>query len=174
MLAMAVVLAVCPCWAQGPAAGTNHEAGNNAIREALPFVQVAAVVADRVRHRSLNNYTGVYISEDNWSWASQDDYIGPFLRVKFAKPRPERSAACVFSPDKEIALCVYFDGHTPFGLTTIRVGVSGHVEPHRVALSYEGLANKLLKNSEQKLDFTPMPLTSDDGRTLPGFQLKKK
>lgn len=171
------LLMASPARAQNQASGPNGAAEKNPVaqsKQALSFVKTAAVVADHVRHRWLNNYFGLYISPENWALASKDDYVGPFLRVKYAKPKAGRSIACVFSPDKDIALCVYFDGETPFGLATVKVGVSGRVDPYKVASSYEGLATRLLRDPEQKLEFVPADASTDDGQSLPGFMIKAR
>lgn len=141
---------------------------------ALPFVKIAGNVADRVRHRSLNNYLGIYVSPKNWQAASKDRDLGPFLVAKEARPKPGRSAACVFSPDRDIALCVYFDGETPFGVATVKVEVSGRIDPYRVRSSYEGVSKKLLKPGEQTLRFARSASTLDDGRVLPAFLITNR
>lgn len=178
MLLLAGLLILSSAPAQTAASGNGDTEKNVEVQraeaEALPFLRVTAVIADHLRHRSLNNYLGLYVSAQNWQAARTDRRVGPFLQVKYAKPKAGRSVACLFSSDWDIALCAYFDGDAPFGVATIKIGVSGHIDPYRVASSYEGVSTKLLKKSDQNLEFLPIEASTDDGRMLPAFELRKQ
>ncbi|HLW52358.1 MAG TPA: hypothetical protein VKW06_05910 [Candidatus Angelobacter sp.] len=160
-----------------PVASTGQAAQNNDSAEkdrALTLVKIAADVADNVRHRPLNNYIGIFVALNNFGAAAKDGDLGPFFQMKDARAKPGRSAACVISPDKEIGLCVYFDGDSPYGVATAKAGVSGKIDPHRVELSYQGASKDLLKKTRQKLDFLPGDVATDDGQVLPAFSIRAK
>lgn len=144
-------------------------------KDALFFVRIAGDVYGHLRHLTPNNFLAFYIDQENWNAAMLDRDLAPFLELKDArrrKTRNGRSAACIFSPDRGMGLCVYFDGESPFGVATARVSVSGRIEPQRVAYSYQGASKDLLKKNRQKLNFLPTGLIMDDGRILPAFLIK--
>lgn len=145
------------------------------MKDALFFVRIAGDVYGHLRHLTPNDFLAVYIDQENWNAAMRDRNLHPFLELKDArrrKTRNGRSAACIFSPTREMGLCVYFDGESPFGVATARVSVSGRIEPQRVANSYQGASKDLLKRNRQKLNFIPTGVVMDDGRTLPTFLIK--
>jgi hypothetical protein len=142
------------------------------IKEPLFFVKTTTAIYGHIRHLSPHDFLAIYIAPENWSAASKDGDLAPFLDVKDArtkKARYARSATCIFSPEKEMGLCVYFDGETPFGVATARVGVNGRIDAERVARSYQGVSKEMLKESRQKLNFTPTEAVTDDGQALPAW-----
>ena len=138
-------------------------------REPLFFVKVAANIASNVQPKSLNGYLAIYIEAKNWAAGLKDSDLGPFLKIKEAKPG--RSAACLFSDAKDAAICVYFDGDSAFGVAAVTVGASGKIEDKDVAAAYKTVTNEMLKKSEADLSFAPGDVSTDDGTSLPGFQI---
>ena len=135
--------------------------------EPLAFVKIAADVAGNVQHDMLNRSVGVYVSEQNWGSGLKDSDLGPFMKAKEAKP--DRSAVCFFTGPKDAAVCVYFDGNTPFGVIAVKAGSSGKIEPGDVAAAYKPVSKDMLKKGSDELSFTGGDVTADDGQTLPGF-----
>src|SRR5689334_1806217 len=67
--------------------------------DSLAFVKVAVNVGGNVQSDSLVGRLAIYISEKNWAETLKDGDLGPFLKVKEAKPG--RSAACIFTNEKD-------------------------------------------------------------------------
>ena len=133
--------------------------------EPLAFVKIAADVASNVQHDTLNGSLGIYISEQNWASGLKDNDLGPFLKVKEA----DRSAVCFFPEKKDSAVCVYFDGHAPFGVTAVKSGSSGKIEAGDIASTYEPVSKDMLKKGSEELSFTEAGVNADDGQALPAF-----
>jgi hypothetical protein len=157
MLAMVAVLAMA------------QNQPNAEKKTPLFFARIAADVAGNVQGQSLNGFTVIYLDQKNWTAALKDSDLGPFLKVKEAKPG--RSAACLFSGRKDSAICVYFDGEVPFGVAAIRAGASGKIEAGNVTAAYKAVSKEMLKNGDEALSFTPGAVASDDGTPLPAFQI---
>ncbi len=138
-------------------------------KEPLTFVKIAADVARNVQPQSLNGYLALYIDSQAWASGLKDSDLGPFLKVKEAKP--DRSAACLFSSAKDVAICVYFDGDTAFGVAAVKAGASGKIEPSDVPAAYKPVTKDMLKKGEQELRFEPGEAATDDGQPLPAFQV---
>jgi len=133
----------------------------------LFFVKIAANVAGNVQHETVEGSFGMYISEENWASGLKDGDLGPFLRVKEGKPG--RSAACLFSQDKDSAVCVYFDSDSPFGFAAAKAGASGKIEPGDVSAAYKPISKDVLKKGSSELTFGSYDLGTDDGQPLPAF-----
>ncbi|HEY6306948.1 MAG TPA: hypothetical protein VI488_10885 [Candidatus Angelobacter sp.] len=136
-------------------------------REPLFFVKIAADVAGNVQQSPLNGFLGLYVSSENWGSGLKDSDLGPFMKVKEAKPG--RSAACLFSDARDVAICVYFDGETPFGVAAVKAGASGKIEASDVAAAYKDLSKDMLKKGDQEFHFEPNDVATDDGQPIPGF-----
>jgi hypothetical protein len=135
--------------------------------EPLSFVKIAADVASNVQHDTVNGSLGIYISSQNWDAGLKDGDLGPFLKVKEAKA--DRSAVCFFTNQKDAAVCVYFDGNTPFGMTAIKAGSSGKIEAGDVAPTYRAVTKEMLKKGAEELGFSDGEISTDDGQALPAF-----
>ena len=136
----------------------------------LSFIKVAADVAGNVQHETVNNSLGLYIDEGNWASGLKDSDLGPFLKLKETKPG--RSAACLFSQAKDSAVCVYFDGRSPFGVVAVKAGANGSIAPEAVSAAYKAVSKEMLKHTAE-LNFTPTDLATDDGQPLPAFVVAK-
>lgn len=132
----------------------------------LSFIKVAGDVAANVQPETVNNSLGLYVEEGNWASGLKDSDLGPFLKVKEAKPG--RSAACLFSQAKDSAVCVYFDGRSPLGVVAAKAGANGSIAPEAVSAAYKAVSKEMLKHTAE-LNFTPTDLATDDGQTLPAF-----
>jgi hypothetical protein len=132
----------------------------------LSFIKVAADVAGNVQRETVNNSLGLYIDEGNWASGLKDSDLGPFFKLKEAKPG--RSAACLFSQTKDSAVCVYFDGRSPFGVVAVKAGANGSIAADAVSAAYKAVSKEMLKHTAE-LNFTPTNLATDDGQTLPAF-----
>ena len=135
--------------------------------EPLSFVKIAADVASNVQHDTVNGSLGIYISEKNWAAGLNDGDLGPFLKVKEAKP--DRSAVCFFTSQKDAAVCVYFDGNNPFGVTATKAGSSGKIEAADVASAYKPVSKDMLKKGAEEISFTEGEIATDDGQPLPAY-----
>jgi hypothetical protein len=135
------------------------------------FVKMATQVAGNVQDHSLDGYLGIYVSEQNWAAGLKDGDLGPFLKLKEAKPG--RSVAYLFSAAKDAAICVYFDGKSPFGVVAVRAGSGGSIETSAIAAAYKVVSKDLLKKSDQEWRFNPTEINTDDGVALPAFQIAK-
>jgi hypothetical protein len=138
-------------------------------KDPLFFVKIAADVAGNVQQASLNGFLGLYIDPQNWASGLKDSDLGPFLKVKEAKPG--LSAACLFSPNKDVAVCVYFDGDTPLGVAAAKAGASGKIEAADISAAYKPISKEMLKKGDKELRFDQGDVSTDDGQTLPAFSI---
>src|SRR5215471_7498288 len=132
----------------------------------LSFIKVAADVAGNVQRETVNKSVGLYVSEGNWASGLNDGDLGPFLKLKEAKP--DRSAACLFTQAKDSAVCVYFDGQSPFGVVAVKAGANGGIQPQAISAAYKAISKEMLKHTAE-LTFTPTNLATDEGQELPAF-----
>src|SRR5215467_505577 len=87
--------------AQSQPSTQNTEAQNT---DPLYFVRIAADVTVNVQQLGEGRL-GIYVSDKNWAEGLKDGDLGPFLKIKEAKPG--RSAAFLFNQAKDLAVCVY-------------------------------------------------------------------
>jgi hypothetical protein len=146
-------------------AGAQNQADQ--AKDALVFVKIAATVASNVQHDTVNGSTGIYIDEEHWGTASKDGDLGPFVKVKEAKPG--RSAACLFSESKDAAVCVYFDGKSAFGVAAVKAPAGSKIEAEAVAAAYKPVSKDMLKKGNEELNFRPAEVATDEGQPVPAF-----
>jgi hypothetical protein len=139
----------------------------------LFFVKTAADIDGNVQHESLAGYLGIYVSEQNWAAGLKDSDLGPFLKLKDAEAKPGRSVAFLYSTNKDAAICVYFDGKTPFGVVAVRAGAGGSIQAADIAAAYKSVSKDMLKKGDQEWHFEENPVNTDDGVSLPGYQISK-
>jgi len=166
MLAFVLLAVVCAA-AQGAQNQTNQEKQEK--KDALFFVKSAAEIAGVVEHEMVNGSLGIYIAEENWKAGLNDGDLGPFLKVKEGKAG--RSAACLFSQDKNSAVCVYFDGSSPFGVAAAKAGAGGKIEAADVSAAFKPVSKEMVGKGADELTFTPGPVSTDDGQELPAFAI---
>ena len=152
-----------------PAPAQNPPNAENA--DPLSFVKIATQIAGNVQEGSLDGRLGIYVSEKDWAEGLKDSDLGPFLKLKEAKPG--RSAAFVFSPMKDAAVCVYFDGKSPFGVVAVRAGASGSLQAADISAAYKPFSQDMLKKGDQEWHFEQNGVNTDDGTALPGFVIQK-
>jgi hypothetical protein len=138
-------------------------------KEPLFFVKIAADVAGNVQQAPLNGFLGLYIDDHSWPAGLKDGDLGPFLKAQEAKPG--RSAACLFSNAKDVGVCVYFDGDTPFGVVAVKAGASGKIEAGDVSAGYKAISKEMLKKADRELHFEQGDVSTDDGQPLPAFAI---
>jgi hypothetical protein len=138
----------------------------NDKNDPLSFIKVAADVAGNVQHETVNNSLGLYVGEGNWGSGLNDSDLGPFLKLKEAKPG--RSAACLFTQAKDSAVCVYFDGQSPFGVVAVKAGANGSIEAGSISAAYKAVSKDMLQHTAE-LTFTPTNLATDEGQELPAY-----
>jgi hypothetical protein len=136
-------------------------------KDPLPLVKIAADVAGNVQRDTVNGSLAIYLDDQNWAAGLKDSDLGPFLKLKEAKPG--RSATCLFTQSKDSAVCVYFDGDSPFGVAAVKAGASGKIEAGDIAAAYKPVTKEMLKKGGDELNFTPAPISTDDGQPLPAF-----
>jgi|SRR5215510_13942396 len=139
---------------------------NKEKNDPLSFIKVAADVAGNVQRETVNNALGLYVSEGNWASGLNDNDLRPFLKLKEAKPG--RSAACLFTQAKDSAVCVYFDGQSPFGVVAVRAGANGGMQPEAISDAYKAISKEMLKHTGE-FSFSPTNLATDEGQELPAF-----
>lgn len=137
----------------------------------LSFVKTATDIAGNVQHDSLVGRLAIYISEKNWAEGLKDGDLGPFLKIKDAKAG--RSAACIFTNEKDAAICVYFDGKDPFGVVAAKTSAGAAFKPEDISVAYKPVSKDMLKKGDQQFDFNNIELNTDDGTALPAFQIVK-
>ena len=146
---------------------TNQEKSRSKDKnDPLSFIKVAADVAGNVQRETVNKSLGLYVAEGNWASGLNDGDLGPFLKSKEAKPG--RSAACLFTQAKDSAVCVYFDGQSPFGVVAVKAGANGGIQPQAISAAYKAISKEMLKHTAE-LTFTPTTLATDEGQELPAF-----
>ena len=175
-LIFAGILAATFAIAQNQPATQNTETQNT---DPLYFVRIAADVTANLQH-DADGRLGIYVSDQNWAEGLKDSDLGPFLKIKEAKPG--RSAAFLFSPAKDSAVCVYFDGKSAFGVVAVKAGEGGSIKlrgwpcpphPTEISAAYHEINPALLKTSDQELHFSPTDVNTDDGVALPAFMVAK-
>jgi hypothetical protein len=151
------------------AAGQNQSGAEKT--DPLFFVKMATDVAGNVQHDSLDSHLGIYVSEQNWAAGLKDSDLGPFLKLKEAKA--SRSAAFVFSSNKDAAICVFFDGKSPFGVVAVRAGAGGGIQASDISAAYKPITRDMLKKGAQEWHFAETEVNADDGTSLPAFAITK-
>jgi hypothetical protein len=166
-----LVLAVALMTVAASAQNTPSQPSGEKVEKKDPlfFVKIAADVAGNVQTQSLNGFLGIYIDSQTWPSALKDGDLAPFVKLKEGKAG--RSAACLFSGEKDAAVCVFFDGDTPFGVTAAKAAASGKIEANDVAAAYKPITKDMLKKSDKALQFEAGDLNTDDGAPIPGFQI---
>jgi hypothetical protein len=135
----------------------------------LFFAGIASDVAGNVLHQSLNNYITTYMDQKIWAVGLKDSDFGPFLRTKEAKPG--RGADFLFSETKDVAICVYFDGDVPFGVSILHLRAGQKIADSDVLAAYKPVTKELLKKNSEDLRYTTTDMATDDGVALVAFQI---
>jgi hypothetical protein len=138
-------------------------------KDPLFFVQIAADVAGNVQTSSLNGFIVVYVDSQNWGSGLKDGDLGPFMKAK--EEKPGRSAACLFSGAKDVAICVYFDGDKPFGVAAVKADTTGKIDAGAVSAAYKNISPEMLKKSDRPWSFEQGNVNADDGQELPAFTI---
>ncbi|HEY6971235.1 MAG TPA: hypothetical protein VJA94_18640 [Candidatus Angelobacter sp.] len=136
----------------------------------LFFIKIAADVTANVQPFSEGRLA-IYVSEQNWAEGLKDSDLGPFLKVKEAKAG--RSAAFLFNEARDLAVCVYFDGKSAFGVVAVKAGTSGGIKPEDIAAAYKPITKDMLKKGIEEPHFSPSDVNTDDGVALPAFIVTK-
>lgn len=165
-LLLTVMLVTVLATAQNQPATANTEKA-----DPLDFVKIAADVARNVQQGSVDGYLGIYVSEQNWAEGLKDSDLGPFLKLKEAKAG--RSAAFLFTSAKDKAVCVYFDGKSPFGMVAVQAAAGGSIKPEDISAGFKPVSKDMLKKSEQQMQFNQTDINTDDGVSLPAFLIAK-
>jgi len=138
----------------------------------LSFMKIAAEVAGNVQQQSLEGFTGIYVDAQNWAAGAKDSDLGPFLKLKDVPAKPGRSAAFFFTAAKDAAICVYFDGKSPIGVAAVKAS-GGSIKADDISAAYKRVSKDMLKKGSQEYHFTEGGINTDDGTSLPGFQVSK-
>lgn len=139
----------------------------------LFFVKIATTVASNVRLSSLDGNLGIFVSEQHWADALKDSDLGPFFKLKEVEAKPGRSAACVFSQEKDAATCVYFDGTSPYGEASVKAGAQGGLQGIDIAAAYKSVSSEMLKKTDHQWRFDETDANTDDGVALPAFGISE-
>jgi hypothetical protein len=163
---MLVAMLAMTAIAQTQPDATKHDAD----QDPLSIVKIATDVAGNLAGHAMKGYIVIYLDQKTWTAGLNDGDLGPFLKVKEAKPG--RSVACLFSRDKDAATCVYFDAGTPFGVVAIKAGTSGKIENSDIPTAYKAVSPEMLKKRDDNLSFAPNDsIASDDGQKLTAYMI---
>lgn len=139
-------------------------------KNALKFVRTAADVATNVQSESIDGYTAIYVDPQNWTSASTDSDLGPFVAAQEASP--SHGMACLFSRTKNDVVCVYFDDERAYGLTTIKSDRNNPITATAVAASYKQTTKEILKKAPGKIAFSQIVIDLDNGQRLDAYLVK--
>jgi hypothetical protein len=134
----------------------------------LALVKTAAKIAGNTQPQDFNNFLAVYVDSQTWSAALKDGDLGPFLKLK--EEKPGRSAVLFFSPEKDIAISVFFDGDAAFGVTSAKAK-SGKIEASDISAAYKPVSKEMLKDAGQELQFNKSDVITDAGQALTAYQI---
>lgn len=150
-----------------PALAAAQSKTTTEAKDPLPLVKIAANVGSNIQDHSLSGFLAIYIDSQNWAAGLKDGDLGPFLKLKDAKPG--RSAVLIFSPEKDIAIAVFFDGDSAIGATSAKAK-SGEIESADIS-PVKPVAKDALKQPATDLEFTKGDVATDDGQSVPAFQI---
>jgi hypothetical protein len=136
-------------------------------RDPQSRIQIAINVTSNAQHQNLDGYLAIYVDPEKWAAGLKDGDLGPFLKLK--EQKPGRSAVFLFSPSKDSAIGVYFDGGTAFGMTAVKAGASGKIEASDISAGYKAVTKEMLKETGKEFQFEPSEISTDDGEPLPGY-----
>jgi len=138
----------------------------------LSLVKIAGDIAGNVQQQGLDTFLVIYVDDQTWPSGVNDGDLGPFLKTKEAKPG--RSAVFFFNQQKDAAVCVFFDGKTPFGVIAVKSASGASIQPGEVAPAYKPVTNEMLKKGDQEWHFKQIDaVNADDGKALAAFQVTK-
>jgi hypothetical protein len=147
---------------------TGQSKPDSEKKDPLSLVKIAANVVSNSQHQDLNDFLVIYVDQESWAAALKDSDLGPFLKLKETKPG--RSAVLFFSPDKDVAMSVFFDGESAFGVTAAKAK-NGKIEASDISSAYKPVSKDMLKETGQEFQFTKGDIATDDGQPLTGFQI---
>lgn len=150
-----------------PALAAVQSKTTTEAKDPLPLVKIAANVGSNIQDHSLSGFLAIYIDSQSWASGLKDGDLGPFLKLKDAKPG--RSAVLIFSPEKDIAIAVFFDGDSAIGATRAKAK-SGKIESGDISPA-KPVAKDALKQPATDFEFTKGDVATDDGQPVPGFQI---
>ncbi len=148
-----------------PALSAQNKAGTE-TKDPLPLVKIAANIGSNIQDRNLDGFLAIYIDSQSWAAGLKDGDLGPFLKLKDAKPG--RSAVLIFSPEKDTGIAVFFDGDSVIGATSAQAK-SGKIDEANISPA-KPVAKETLKQT-QDWEFTKGDVATDDGLSVPGFQI---
>ena len=166
MIALAVLLVLL---VSGLATAQGQGGPEN---DPLAFIKTAINVANNTKYQNVDGHLAIYIGPEKWAAALKDGDLGPFLKLKEAKPG--RSAVFILSVSKDTAVGVYFDGGTPFGMTAVKAGSNGKIEPGDISAGYKAITSEMLKATGKEFSFEAVPINTDDGDSLTAYLIAKK
>ncbi|MGZ4854952.1 MAG: hypothetical protein ACXV7C_00870 [Candidatus Angelobacter sp.] len=137
-------------------------------KDPLPLVRIASNVARNIQDRNLNGFLVIYIDSQSWASGLKDGDLGPFLKLKEAKSG--RSAVLFFSPEKDIAIGVFFDGDSAFGAASVKAK-NGKIDANDISAAYKPISKEMLKDAGQDLQFDKGDVSTDDGQPVTAFQI---
>ncbi|HJX83760.1 MAG TPA: hypothetical protein VJ723_05400, partial [Candidatus Angelobacter sp.] len=122
--------------------------------------------------QNVDGHLAIYIAPEKWAAGLKDGDLGPFLKLK--EQKPGRSAVFIFSTSKDTAIGVYFDGGVAFGMTAVKAGSSGKIEPGDISAGYKAITDEMLKPTSKQFNFDAVSMNTDDGESLAAYLIAKK
>jgi hypothetical protein len=148
-----------------PALTTAQTKTGNETKDPLPIVKIASNVGSNIQDRNLSGFLAIFIDSQAWASGLKDGDLAPFLKLKEAKPG--RSAVLIFSPEKDTAIAVFFDGDSVIGAASAKAK-SGKIDAGDIS-PVKPVAKEALK--EKEWEFTKGDVVTDDGQPVPAFQI---
>jgi hypothetical protein len=137
-------------------------------KDPLSLVKIATNVAINSQHQDLNGFLVIYVDAKSWASGLKDGDLGPLLKLK--EEKPSRCAVLFFSPEKDTAISVFFDGDSAFGVTSAKAK-NGKIESSDISAAYKPVSKEMLKETGQELQFTQGNVVTDDGQPVTAFQV---
>ena len=150
------------------AQSTNAEKKDNDNKVSLSLINTAANVFANTQQASLNDFFAAFVDSKTWDSALKDSDLGPFLKLK--EKKQARSVVFFIAPKGTLIAAVFFDGNSAFGVTWTNIG-DGKIESNALSAKYQPVSNEMLKDSGQRLQFTQGDISTDDGDSIPAYQI---
>jgi hypothetical protein len=166
---IAVTLILAALVVSGFAAAQSQSGPENGP---LALVKIAINVVSNTKHQNVDGHLAIYIPPEKWAAGLKDGDLGQFLKLK--EQKPGRGAVFIFSASKDTAVAVYFDGGVPFGMTAVKAGSNGKIDPGDISAAYKAITNEMLKATGKEFSFEAVPINTDDGDSLAAYLIAKK
>lgn len=165
---LAALLVLCGLMISGVAMPQSQ---GSAESDPLALIKIAINVASNTK-QNVDGHLAILVTPEKWAAGLKDGDLGPFLKLK--EQKPGRSAVFIISPAKDTAIGVYFDNGVAFGMTAVKAGSSGKIEPGDISAGYKAITSEMLKATSKQFNFEAVSINTDDGESLAAYLITKK